>query len=150
MGYFSGQVDLRNAPGGSPEQWIVDAELSYAADSGDLITIHEGAPTDGASIPRIFWRLIGPPIGDRYTAAAIVHDVLYRTCGHTGTYSRADCDALFHEMLLVLGIPNWKAWLMWCGVRVGGATGFECRWHKVKPSLAGIDVEPASETEARA
>lgn len=31
---------------------------------------------DGASVPRIFWRLIGAPTDNRFLIAALVHDVL--------------------------------------------------------------------------
>lgn len=119
MGTFVGFLDLKNAPGGDPGLWVLDAPLTYLADSGDEITALPGATTDGASIPRLFWRLIGPPLGDRYTAAAVIHDLLYRT-GGAGQYLRSEVDDLFHEMLLVLGVPKWKAWLMWVAVRVGG------------------------------
>lgn len=140
MGYFIGFVDLKNTPGGAPNEWTVDLDLGYRSDAGDVITVYPGAQTDGASIPRLFWRLIGPPLGDRYTAAAVIHDLLYRTEG-AEMFTRGDVDDLFHEMLMVLGVPGWKAWVMWFAVRIGGAAS----WRDDGVSAQYVDVRLAYE-----
>lgn len=46
--------------------------------AGIEYTIPAGFECDGASIPRIFWRIIGPPIDCHYIEEAILHDYLYR------------------------------------------------------------------------
>ena len=46
--------------------------------AGIEYTIPAGFECDGASIPRAFWRIIGPPISSDYIDEAIIHDYLYR------------------------------------------------------------------------
>ena len=51
------------------------------ADYGEC-TLHvdKGLHTDGASIPRVFWRLIGSPLMGKYRRACIFHDAGYELC----------------------------------------------------------------------
>ncbi len=42
-----------------------------------IIRLNEGFEFDGASIPRLFWSLVGSPMSGRYTAATAIHDGLY-------------------------------------------------------------------------
>lgn len=37
-----------------------------------------GWPFDGASIPRVFWRVVGPPMRALYRRAALLHDCAYK------------------------------------------------------------------------
>ena len=80
-----------------------------------------GFVTDFASVPRIFWRLIGPPTGygrdAAYGKAAVIHDFLYFT---PGTRSRQDCDDVFLEAMTDLGVSKARRTLMHLAVRVGG------------------------------
>lgn len=95
--------------------WLLTSPLIYVSDvAGITITAPEGFITDLASVPRIpfaFELLAG--IGH---SAAVIHDVLYSY--HVTT--RRTADAVFHEALLLLGVPKAKAWAMWAGVRIGG------------------------------
>jgi len=87
----------------------------YYTNKKEVICVPEGFITDFASIPRLFWSIIGSPIG-RYGKAAVVHDWLY----HTQKYSRKYADAIFLEAMAVLGV-NWlKRRTMWLAVRIGG------------------------------
>ena len=78
------------------------------------IVVPRGFASDGASVPRAFWRLF-PPLG-RYTPAAILHDWIYRS----QVVSRADGDAIFRDACTELGVPAWQAWTLWAAVRAGG------------------------------
>ena len=82
-------------------------------DSNEVIKIPKGFITDGASIPRLFWSLIGGPWG-KYGYAAIVHDFILRE----KLYPLKKADYIFYEAMGVLGVPKWKRWLMYIGVRV--------------------------------
>ncbi len=53
-------------------------------------------------------------------AAAVLHDWLYRT----GTLPRRQADRVFFNALRSSGIARWRAWLMWGGVRIGGASHY--------------------------
>lgn len=87
-----------------------------------LFVVPAGFETDFASVPRLFWTVIGHPAG-RYAQAAVLHDWLYST----QAVSRARADALFREAMAVLGVPAWQRWTMWAGVRVGGWAAYEGR-----------------------
>jgi hypothetical protein len=67
------------------------------------IVVPAGFRTDFASIPRLFWPLIGHPAG-RYAQAASLHEWLYRN----HLVSRAESDRIFHEAMGTLGVPAWK------------------------------------------
>ncbi|AHK11759.1 hypothetical protein S144_45 [Shewanella sp. phage 1/44] len=54
-----------------------DLELKYAmGDYTETVIIPTGFLTDGASIPKIAWSLIGTPFEPRFITAAIVHDYM--------------------------------------------------------------------------
>lgn len=98
------------------------------------ITVPAGFMSDGASVPRLFWWWL-PPWGDVATRAALVHDWLLtlRDRYHPESAAllsdlginlnavtdrtRAEIDRLFYEALLDLGIPTWRAWPTYAGVR---------------------------------
>ena len=82
--------------------------------SGEAIYVPEGFLTDGASIPKLFWSIIGGVLG-RYGAAAVLHDFLYVK----GIYSRRRSDKIFLEAMAVLKVSWWKRKLMYYAVRVG-------------------------------
>lgn len=53
--------------------------------------------------------------------AAILHDWLYAT----GLLPRAECDAVLSRALQISdGTARWRAWLLWAGVRIGGASHY--------------------------
>jgi hypothetical protein len=74
-----------------------------------------GFRTDGASIPRMLWALLGSPFDPRLVEAATYHDAAYRVGMHRG-----DADELFRLLLLANGVTPARARLLWFGVRVFG------------------------------
>lgn len=74
--------------------------IKYVLDMGDGLVIEDEVPagfvSDGCSLPRFFWRLVGHPFDMRYLREAIWHDWMYweRKC------SRLMADAVFNEALL--------------------------------------------------
>ena len=94
----------------------------------------EGMPTDGASIPKLAWRIIGTPFGvpgwgrkhPSYLMAALVHDAICGTAEGMERNERWDHrtmgDRKFSEMMEYLGVPGWKIKLMYPAVRAGSAT----------------------------
>lgn len=81
----------------------------------EIIIVPEGFITDFASIPRLFWTLIGSPAGE-YGKAAVIHDYLYST----QQYSRKKSDFIFYEAMGVLNVSTWKRWIMYKYVRFLG------------------------------
>jgi hypothetical protein len=94
--------------------WRLLSPLEYASDVAGLLVVPADFVTDLASVPRVpFAYMLTGGVGH---AAAVVHDFLY-VCH---AVDRSTADEVFYEALLVLGVPGWRAWLMWAGVRVGG------------------------------
>ncbi len=108
------------------EMWELMEPFEYITKKNEVIKVPIGFLSDFASIPRFFYRMIGPPTG-RYGPSAIVHDYLY----HTKKYTRRKSDAIFLEAMGVLGVPWWKRRTMWLAVRAAGWLP----WNKRKPFL---------------
>jgi len=114
MSSFTDKLLVSPLPGG--KIWKLEASFSYhvgSKESDEVIVVPKGFTTDFASIPQIFWSMIGSPIG-RYTKAAVVHDYLY----HSQIYSRRKSDRIFLEAMTVLEV-NWlKRRVMYRAVRM--------------------------------
>lgn len=80
------------------------------------LTVAAGFETDGASIPRFFWRVIGEPFESRAMPAALAHDALYAT----EAMRRVDCDFVFRELLRRRGVGWCRRTAMWAAVRCFG------------------------------
>ena len=87
------------------------------------ITVPAGFASDGASVPRFFWRLVFPPGDQKALKAAFVHDFLYRT--HPEGWTREAADLLFLKLLLKEGMPKFRAVLAWLGVRLFGGRAWQ-------------------------
>ena len=79
-------------------------------------TIPAGFISDGASIPRIFWRLLDPPLTARTFTAQLKHDFAYQTAYCT----KKEADTQFLKDMLNAGYPRWKAYCDYAGVRLFG------------------------------
>lgn len=127
MSHWRGVLSIQMAPGDDGQSWTVNRPMAYVTTKGPkrVIRVFEVTPgfvTDGASIPRFFWRVIGCPLRGRYAPAAVMHD-----CGYaTQRELRKAWDRRFREMLLDLGLVPWKAGLMFVAVRAFGWI----RWNK--------------------
>ena len=119
MSRFLTPLDMRDNEGLADEKWVLLAPLVYESDiAGRVITVPAGFPTDLASVPR--WPLVYSLCGGIARRPAVVHDYLYTS----GRASRSVADAVFREASQVIGVPAWRHWLMWAGVRVGGASHY--------------------------
>lgn len=74
--------------------------------------VPRGFITDGASLPRLLWRVFGHPLDPRTIGPAICHDFAYRT----GSIPRAAADTNFREDLIFNGVNRPKAWTFYIGV----------------------------------
>ena len=59
-------------------QCITLREETYTTPFGTFI-VPKGFVSDGASMPRFFWRFIGHPFAMDYLREAVLHDYFYRT-----------------------------------------------------------------------
>jgi hypothetical protein len=121
---------------------IVTKAFSFVDGKGTRWTVPTGTETDGASIPRTFWTLIGGPFEGQYRNAALVHD---RYCD-TRTRRWQDVHQMFYEGMLASGVAQKRAWLMYQAVATFGP-----RWPEpvVKPEcrLPGGGIDYAKCTE---
>lgn len=86
------------------------------------ITIPKGFIFDGASIPRLFWTVIGTtPFNPKTIVASCVHDWY---CNYATTYGqRVIGDACFYYLLRTHNVGWLRATLMYAGVRVWSSLG---------------------------
>jgi hypothetical protein len=110
---FDGMIALRRHPY-EPFLFRTTEPLSYYGKKE--VHILPGLVTDGASIPRALWRLVGSPFAGRYLAPAIIHDGLYAA----EALPRRECDALFLEAMQETLVSSWRARTMYWAVRAGG------------------------------
>ena len=87
------------------------------------ITVPAGFSSDGASVPRFFWRLVFPPGDHIALRAAFIHDWLYRT--HPEGWLRESADLMFLRLLTADGMPRYRAVLAWLGVRLFGGAAWK-------------------------
>jgi hypothetical protein len=118
--HFGSELELREADDNVDDgAWIVCRPLVYqSVVAARSITVPAGYRTDLASVPRlpvVYWLC-----GGRANKPAVVHDYLYGT----GLLPRAQADAVFLEAMQLVGVPRLYRWLMWAGVRLGGASHY--------------------------
>jgi hypothetical protein len=83
---------------------------------GYRITVKKGLVSDGASVPKVFWNIIGSPFTGAYTLPALVHDALYMS----EAVDRSEADAIFFDLMEQSGVSFLKRYVMYYAVRVGG------------------------------
>ena len=81
-----------------------------------VVHVKPGFKTDGASIPRLLWRVFGSPYDPDIFPSAIGHDALYRG----EIVPRKDADAAFLALMVEGGVKFDRAWLVFLGVRLFG------------------------------
>lgn len=103
--------------------YVLVEDFYFPATVGGWDVVAHVAPgfrTDGASIPRLLWRVLGSPYDPDVIAAAIAHDALYRG----EIVPRKDADAAFLALMEACGIAErkrrwllrgvrWFGWITW-------------------------------------
>ena len=90
----------------SHRQWQLLENFSY-----NHITVPKGFKTDGASVPRVFWRFFSP--AGALFEAAIIHDHLYVT----GKGTKHEADTLFYQMAIHYRVHKIPAKLAYYAVK---------------------------------
>ena len=90
--------------------------------NGETIIIKAGGFWNGATIPKIFWGLIGQPSSQKFALASLVHDELYEM-----RYNRDTADDVFRKLLDWAGVNGRRVALMWSAVRLGGHMFYAAR-----------------------
>jgi len=79
------------------------------------VKIPRGFTSDGASIPKPLWSIVGSPFSPKLLEAAFIHDYLYKE-----GYDRYLSDCKFKEILLINKVGEFRANSMFRGVRLFG------------------------------
>lgn len=113
-------------------RWRVIEAFEYVPLKDSVVLVPAGFLTDFASIPRVFWRVIGPPtgFGSPYGKAAVLHDFLYQCPGRR---TRKDCDDVFLDAMEMSGVGRVRRTVIYLAVRAGGGAAW--RNHRQKDSV---------------
>ena len=115
--------------------YLVRGSLSY--ENHELIvTVTDGFLTDGASIPKYLWGIVGSPFEGLYTEAAVIHDGLYGS--HRLTKKQSD--NLFLEMMKSSGVSWHKRYLMYYAVKYFGGSSWNKPEKKIKKVKTFVEV----------
>lgn len=90
---------------------------------GRSFVIPAGFESDGASVPRFFWRIVCPPTDPQAVRAGVAHDWIYRT--QPKGWTRAEADKMFYDLLVEDGMYRCRARLAYLGVRLGGGFAWD-------------------------
>ncbi|NAS06217.1 DUF1353 domain-containing protein [Acinetobacter haemolyticus] len=96
-------------------------DFSFRDKKGDIWTARKGYKTDGASIPPIFWPIIGDPFGGGFIKSAVIHD---QAC-EDKTRTWQDTHMVFFEAMIKEGVSPTLAYTMYAVVYRFGP-----RWNK--------------------
>jgi uncharacterized protein DUF1353 len=110
-------------------QWRLEANYVYR-DGATIITVPAGFAFDLSSVPRALWWLIAP--FELSIAAPLLHDFLYLhgssppagSVDPPRTYTRADADRVFVELMRAEGVPSWRRFLGYAAVRLFGGNAW--------------------------
>ena len=128
MSRFHTRCALEAASDQDDGRWVLCKPLVYESDvAKQTFTVPAGFQTDLASVPRL--PVVYLLTGDTARSAAVVHDWLYSS----RLVTRKMADAVLREASEVSGVPAWRRWLMWAGVRVGGSSHYATEIAGIKP-----------------
>lgn len=95
---------------------------------GHWFSIPTGFQTDGASIPRLLWRVCGHPLAVPRVYAALMHDWLYRNgYGCPQDIDRAEADACYRDFLIAIGWGTIKSYTEYYSLRLFGGSNWKDR-----------------------
>ena len=99
----------------------IELAADYKPDDLCALTIPRGFISDGASIPRFLWSLIGSPFHPTFMPAALCHDYLLSIM--VDRTHKPAIDREFRRLLLANGVRKGRANLMYRAVRIFGKAG---------------------------
>jgi len=91
-------------------------DFTYIDPVGKAWTAHKGYETDGASIPKAFWGIVGGPFEGGYREAAVIHDWY---CD-SKTEPWKDVHRIFYYACRAAGVDEKKAKTLYAAVRIFG------------------------------
>ncbi|WP_426994083.1 DUF1353 domain-containing protein [Methylomonas sp. CM2] len=117
FGHFENSIKVEWVRGDESERRMKLLEdFVYVDPSGKQWIAPKGYETDGASIPKVFWSIVGGPFDGQYREAAVIHD---QYCD-IKTEPWKDVHRIFYYANRASGISETKAKILYAAVRVGG------------------------------
>ena len=107
---FKGELILKVLPDGRNMQLMQPFE--YVDKDGIRWPVPAGTRVDGASIPSVFWSIIGAPYTGKYREASVVHDYY---CEARTRHWKA-VHKVFLDGMLAKGVDSYQAKLMYLAV----------------------------------
>jgi hypothetical protein len=101
-------------------------DFAFYDPDGKRWSVPKGEPTDGASIPKVLWTVLGHPFDPDFINAAIIHDHFCRQADQSETRElrdklRKEADVMFYYACKADGCSRVKAFSMFKGVRIGAS-----------------------------
>lgn len=130
---FSADLRLALHPRGT--DWYVAERLVATIDQAFAVIVPARTTTDGASIPRAFWRVVGHPFSRSLIYGAVLHDAGYNgravvvdlATGCTVTPPREWWDALLRDVLEWSGVGRVRRATIYRAVRTCGGRSWRSR-----------------------
>jgi len=95
---------------------ITREEFSFIDSNNKLWSVPSQTIIDGASIPRLFWRLIGSPYTGAYRRPSVLHD--YYCVIKNESYKKVH--KMFYDACICEGYNNNLAWMLYqCLLKFG-------------------------------
>jgi hypothetical protein len=109
-GQFNGELVLKALPDGRTMELV--QPFAYVDSRGVSWPVPARTKVDGASIPSVFWSILGAPYTGKYREASIIHD------HYCATRSRhwKSVHKVFLEAMLARGVDTIQAQLMYLAV----------------------------------
>jgi hypothetical protein len=111
-GRFEGKIITEWLEEGDHRFMKVHKSFVYVDSDSRRWSVPAGIRIDGASIPKIFWSIVGGPFEGLYRDASVVHDYY---CDRRSR-SWEDVHKVFYDAMLARGVSAAKAWLMYRAV----------------------------------
>lgn len=96
---------------------VVTTRRFKAITSLGIVEVEPGFTSDGGSIPRAAWSIIGSPF-DEYLEECVVHDWLYSP--RNKEFTRDEADFILKELMWNRDVHRWKVAAFYLAVRLAG------------------------------
>lgn len=113
---FGSEPEFQRAPRGEMRLTRPLLARAYVDGAFHAFEVPAGFLTDGASVPPVFWIVVGHPYSPSSLRAAVLHDWLCRAPRAHGLNS-AECARIFFAALRQDGCAWVRSWLMATAVR---------------------------------
>lgn len=112
---------------------------TYVDPNGETWPVPVDTVVDGASIPQLFWTLIGGPFEGKYRNASVVHD--YYCDQKTRPWEKVH--RMFYDAMVESGVEPLQAKIMYYAVY-----NFGPRWERLNTSVVSLDCPAEGEAGA--